>query len=315
MRRRVGPLEVFGLRPLGKGLRQCWQAIAGSEHAPPSQWDGTSIAIFKPRISLPLWLGRRRPDRRVWIYLLPNRRRQPPGEGYSVRVTYARDYRGRRLTYDGHLGTDFAVPVGTEVTTTAPGNVIDVRNDMQRGGLKVCIDHGGGVVTSSNHLARALVARGDRVERGDVIGLSGMSSVDGVLFFPWLAPHVHLNVILNGEAVDPFATEGEVPMWRGGNRPIPYRSDVVAPAESTRWNPDAIEESIAGCLDAGLRAELSSIAAPSLRAARLTVERVIQNHSFARFPPLCSPRHERTPLLDLPFRADEYQGAALADEG
>ena len=141
----------------------------------------------------------------------------PPGRPYSVRVTDCEDFQGGRWTYDGHVGTDLALPVGTAITAAAPGHVLRVRNDMNRGGLKVFIDHGGGLITSSNHLARALVREGDAVRRGQVIALSGMSSVDGLLFFPWLAPHLHFNVFLDGRPVDPFARPDETPLWRDGD--------------------------------------------------------------------------------------------------
>ena len=74
------------------------------------------------------------------------------------------DFRGHELTYDSHNGTDFAVPVGTRVTAAADGEVIRVSNEFHRGGLKLFIDHGCGVVTSYNHLATVEVAAGDSIE-------------------------------------------------------------------------------------------------------------------------------------------------------
>ena len=38
--------------------------------------------------------------------------------------------------------------------------------------------------------------------RGGVIGLSGASGIEFILFFPWVAPHLHLNVWLNGEPIE-----------------------------------------------------------------------------------------------------------------
>ncbi|MBO6940234.1 MAG: M23 family metallopeptidase [Deltaproteobacteria bacterium] len=312
MRRPVGVLEVFGLRPLGPALRQSWTAIAGDGTSPPSQFGLSSVKMFRPlRVSLPLWVGRERSDGRVWIYNLFNRRPIPRHEGYSVKITTCRDFRGGQLTYDGHVGTDFAVPVGTEVCTIAAGIVRSVQCDMQRGGLKVVVDHGGGLISTSNHLARALVSVGDWIERGGVLGLSGMSSVDGVLFFPWLAPHLHLNVLLNGEAVDPFAKQGEVALWRTGNDPRPADGSTE-PLEPTRWDPAAVEAGIAACNDPELRAELLGAGDLGARACALTVARLFRYHAFDEHPLLVANPHPRVPVLDLPFR--DHTGVAFADE-
>ncbi len=313
MRRSVGLLEVFGLRPLGPALRQSWTAIAGDGTSPPSQFGLSSVKMFRPlRVSFPLWLGRERADGRVWIYNLFNRRPIPREQGYSVKITTCRDFRGGQLTYDGHVGTDFAVPVGTEVRTIAAGIVRSVQCDMQRGGLKVVMDHGGGLMSTSNHLARALVAVGDHVERGGVLGLSGMSSVDGVLFFPWLAPHLHLNVLLNGEPVDPFAKEGEVSLWRRGNDPGPADAESEPPLEPTRWDAGAVEAGIAACNDRELKAELLGAGDLAARACALVVARLFRYHAFDAHPPLVAEPHSRTAVLDLPFR--DYRGVAFADE-
>lgn len=311
----IHPLEIFGLRPLVPALRQCWAAIAGDAHAPPSQWGPSSLRILRPWLSVPIWLGREPRPRRAVIYNLPNRCPQPTGEGYSVRVTYARDYRGRRLSYDGHVGTDFAVPAGTTIVAAAPGVVVDVRNDMQRGGLKVCIEHGGGLLTTSNHLSRALVEAGNLVGRGEPIGLSGMSGVDGVLFFPWLAPHLHFNVLLDGLPVDPFARRDETSLWRSEKLPMPHRGDRGEPmAEATRWSRAAVDEAIATCRDDVMRAELEAVTNDDVRAARLTILRLFHSSRFAYAGSLTDPAHGRRPWLDLPLRAEDYDGVVFADE-
>ena len=307
--------EIFGLRPLGPALRQCLAAIVGDAHAPPSQWGPSSLKILRPWLSVPIWLGREPRPRHAVIYNLPNRCPQPAGEGYSVRVTYARDYRGRRLSYDGHVGTDFAVPAGTRIVAAAPGVVVDVRNDMQRGGLKVCSAHGGGLITTSNHLSRALVEPGNLVQRGEPIGLSGMSGVDGVLFFPWLAPHLHFNVLLDGEPVDPFARGDETSLWRSEGLPTPHRGDPGAPmAEPTRWNRVAVDEAVAACGDEAMRRELEAVTNDEVRAARLTVMRLFHSHRFPRREALTEPAHGRRPWLDLPLAAEDYDGVVFADE-
>ena len=110
-RHRVGALETVGLRPLLPALRGCLRALGGDPYAPASRADASSLAILKPRVSLPLWFGRK--ERRTPVYLLPNRRAFPyegPRGGYDTRVRGARDFRGLGLTYASHYGTDFAIP-------------------------------------------------------------------------------------------------------------------------------------------------------------------------------------------------------------
>ena len=206
IRHRITPFEAVGLKPLGRGLRQCFAAIAGSTYEAPAQWDLSSLRIFRPRMGPATWAGLTRADRRTPILNFFNRDFASRDEGYDVRTTKVRDFQGGARTYNSHLGTDFVVPVGSEVRAAAAGRVIRVENLMQRGGLKVAIDHGGGLITMCGHLSRALVRQGDFVGRGDRIGLSGFSAVDGIISFPWVPPHVHMTVLLGGEPVDPFAT-------------------------------------------------------------------------------------------------------------
>ena len=311
---RVGILETFGLSPLGSAVRDSLRAVTGRPHVPPSRWGLSSTRIFKPHISLPTWLGRRPPDGRVPVYNFFNRVTPPREEGYSVRVTYARDFRGGRWTYDGHEGTDFAVPVATPVTAAAPGRVLRVVTYMDHGGLKVCLDHGGGLITTSDHLSRALVREGDRVRRGQVIGLSGASGVEFIAFFPWVAPHLHLNVWLNGRSVDPFGVEsaGEVPLWRTGNAPTPCGGEPEEEGfEPTEWDPPAVEAGIAACRDPAERERLRALEDVDGRAVDLLLLQNFWTALFEDFPVPCKHRFDRRPHLDLPFRACDYSGVAF----
>ena len=315
---RIGPLETFGLTPLGPALRDAWRSVAGTAYAPRSQWGASSVRIFKPQISLATWLGRTREDRKIPIYNFFNRVPAPKDEGYSVRVTYCRDFRGGQWTYDGHLGTDFAVPVGTPVVSAAPGVVVRVHNEMDRGGLKVCVDHGEGLFTTHNHLARALARVGDRLARGQVLGLSGASGMEFVPFFPWVAPHLHYNVWLNGEPTDPFAIPGEASLWRGRDDPRPF--DGSAPGEDARFEPSAWDENgvgaaIEACRDPSAREVCRSKPTLPERAAEVLVLRNYRPAMFESFPPLYRERFERRPRLDLPFRAEDFAGVAMPDDG
>ena len=94
-----------------------------------------------------------------------------------------------------HAGLDIAVPSGTPVATAAAGTVIDT-GDYFFNGNTVFVDHGQGFITMYCHLSEIGVKAGDKLERGQPLGLSGMSGRA-------TGPHLHWGVILNGALVDP----------------------------------------------------------------------------------------------------------------
>lgn len=82
-----------------------------------------------------------------------------------------------------HMGTDFAGAVGTPVRAANRG-IVRLVDAFYLGGNVIYIDHGAGVVTAYLHLSKQLVAEGDTVARGDVIGHVGATGrVTG--------PHLH----------------------------------------------------------------------------------------------------------------------------
>lgn len=315
-RARVGLLDTFGLRPLGPALRDALAALRGTEHLPPVRWGLSSTRIFKPHISLPTWLRLRPRDRRVPVYNLVNRRRRVGPEGYSVRVTDCRDFLGGAFTYDGHMGTDFALPVGTRIVAAAPGLVVRVRREFDRGGLNVCLDHGDGLFTTYHHLARTFVTPGDRLARAQPLGLSGASGLDLALFFPWVAPHLHFNVLLGGEPVDPFARmdAGERPLWRSGNEPRPFDGAPCAEdagVEATPVDEAALEEAVAACRDDAVRERARALGSAHERAAEILCQWSFRPTFFAGAPRVhVGPARHRA-CLDLPIAREECDGCAL----
>src|SRR2546430_5947449 len=71
-----------------------------------------------------------------------------------------------------HLGIDFRGAVGDSIRAANRGVVALVDNFYLAGGV-VYIDHGAGVVTAYFHMSQQLVATGDTVSRGQLIGLVG----------------------------------------------------------------------------------------------------------------------------------------------
>jgi len=104
-----------------------------------------------------------------------------------------------------HKGLDFAAPKGTPVYATGQGKVADTGTSKLEAGYGnyVEIDHGNGIITRYAHLHELAVKTGQTVKKGTVIGTVGMSGGAS-------APHLHYEIIRNGEQVDPmgFMMEG-----------------------------------------------------------------------------------------------------------
>jgi len=95
-----------------------------------------------------------------------------------------------------HYGIDIATNFGNPVVATADGIVISLDNDKM-GGKNVIISHGNGLTTHYLHLSKFLVKSGQRVKRGDVIGLVGKTGKA-------LGPHLHYEVRLNNKPTNPY---------------------------------------------------------------------------------------------------------------
>ena len=112
----------------------------------------------------------------------------------------ATDSFGTRRTFNGklasiHKGADFRAASGTPVHAGNAGTVILARPLYYEGNC-VMIDHGEGLVSISMHLSKIEVHAGQRVEKGERIGLSGATGrVTG--------PHLHWAIRWQGAMLDP----------------------------------------------------------------------------------------------------------------
>jgi len=95
----------------------------------------------------------------------------------------------------GHPGLDIAAKSGSLVMATADGIVTFAGWNDTLGNL-VRIDHGFGYTTLYGHNSQLIVGEGKRVKQGDVIAFVGSTGKSS-------APHLHYEVHLNGEAIDP----------------------------------------------------------------------------------------------------------------
>jgi murein DD-endopeptidase MepM/ murein hydrolase activator NlpD len=95
-----------------------------------------------------------------------------------------------------HTGIDISAALNSTVVAAQSGTVIYA--DWYGGyGKVVIIDHGGGYSTLYAHNNSLLVAVGDVVSKGDTIAKSGSTGFS-------TGPHVHFEVRVNGEYVDPI---------------------------------------------------------------------------------------------------------------
>lgn len=96
-----------------------------------------------------------------------------------------------------HTGMDFTAPTGTEIYATGDGKVSAVVHSARGYGNTVIIDHGFGYKTLYAHQSQILVKTGQKVKRGEVIGLVGNTGMS-------MAPHLHYEVRKNDEPINPI---------------------------------------------------------------------------------------------------------------
>ena len=97
----------------------------------------------------------------------------------------------------GHTGVDLAAPYGTGIASSDDGVVV-ATGWVAVGGLRVCVQHSGGLQTCYYHTSAVYVTPGEKVARGQLIAAIGLTGVT-------TGPHVHWEVKLNGVAVNPLA--------------------------------------------------------------------------------------------------------------
>lgn len=95
-----------------------------------------------------------------------------------------------------HQGIDLGADRGTEVYATGDGTV-DLNHNLSGYGLQILVDHGFGYQTRYAHLSKILVEPGQKVKRGELIGLVGSTGTS-------TSPHLHYEVIYRGLHVNPI---------------------------------------------------------------------------------------------------------------
>lgn len=100
-------------------------------------------------------------------------------------------------TQEFHPGMDLTAEQGTPIYATGDG-VVEVADNLAQGyGNHVVINHGFGYQTLYGHMSRIACTVGKKVIRGQLIGYVGSTGLS-------TAPHVHYEVIKNGEKTNPI---------------------------------------------------------------------------------------------------------------
>jgi len=124
--------------------------------------------------------------------------RKPIAEG-EMTSPFGMRYHPILHFYRMHTGVDWGAPIGTPIFASGNGVVIEAAWDAGYG-RRVEVQHANGYVTTYNHMsgfARGIVP-GARVTQGQVVGYLGDSGLA-------TGPHLHYEVIINGNFVDPMA--------------------------------------------------------------------------------------------------------------
>lgn len=95
-----------------------------------------------------------------------------------------------------HPGIDIAVASGSYVRAAGDGRVVEAAFDPVYG-LSILIDHGNNIRTRYGHALHLIPQRGWMVRQGEVIALSGSTGAS-------TAPHLHFEILKDGNPVDPF---------------------------------------------------------------------------------------------------------------
>ncbi|MDQ7038518.1 MAG: M23 family metallopeptidase [Aquificota bacterium] len=146
-------------------------------------------------------IGRRSKPERLWKGSFI----QMPGSKvlsyYGEKRTYI--YKGKVVSRSRHLGYDLASVRNSRVPAANSGIVV-FAGDLGIYGNTVIIDHGFGVMSLYAHLADFKVREGERVKKGQIIGITDMT---GLAF----GDHLHFSILIDGYEVTPL--EWWDPKW------------------------------------------------------------------------------------------------------
>jgi len=114
--------------------------------------------------------------------------------GLPLQGKIIKDYSLSSGSKKEHSGIDISAKIGTEIKATADGLIDSVGKDKKYGKL-VVVNHENGYKTYYSSCSEIFVKEGDRVKRGEVIGLSGRTGRP--------TPHLHYEIRKDDIPQDP----------------------------------------------------------------------------------------------------------------
>ena len=120
----------------------------------------------------------------------------PSSDSYYVTSLFGNRYHPILHYWRTHSGIDIGAPYDTKIYASDGGVVVTSESSYSYGNY-VMIAHGNGRYTLYAHMNKRLVSVDDVVKQGDVIGLVGSTGYS-------TGPHIHFEIIENGERVDPL---------------------------------------------------------------------------------------------------------------
>ncbi len=160
------------------------------------------------------------------IYLnTPLDGRWPVVQRWGDHADYYAQFRYNGVPLKGHIGLDFAAPIGTLIFAVDQGRVTELSYEAQGFGRYLKVEHSWGEAFYAN-LEDTLVESGQVVTRGEQLGYTGDSQSKGL-------PHLHF-----GLRIKPFQRfDG----WGGFTDPLPYLSgaDLLLPEDEEEGSTPA----------------------------------------------------------------------------
>ena len=120
----------------------------------------------------------------------------PSSDSYYVTSLFGNRYHPILHYWRYHSGIDIGAPYDTNIYAS-DGGIVVISESSYSYGNYVMIAHGDGRYTLYAHMNKRLVSVDDVVKQGQVIGLVGSTGYS-------TGPHIHFEVIENGERVDPL---------------------------------------------------------------------------------------------------------------
>lgn len=119
----------------------------------------------------------------------------PHSGGLTAYFGDQRLYNNQRTSF--HNGVDIAAARGEPVVASNSGQIV-LASNFYFSGKMIIIDHGLGLFTGYHHLDKILVRRGQKVRKGEIIGLAGSSGLS-------TGSHLHWSARVGQNRIDPLS--------------------------------------------------------------------------------------------------------------